>query len=177
MENCMTDHRQAFRKYFKDFYMWNAITFTFAFAAYLFVLLDLTNASWGKYWVIPVAYIAVLLVHIRFFILYFKALGDLKKGRIEKKTVIFSEVGSDARYTLLRFGENAKTLIKDSEGNEYRTSFSDWMIKSELDLYLLDAEVEIEFLSSSKIILTHNVIRYGKPFPQNRKNRNHREWL
>ena len=173
----MTEHKQAFREYFKVFYKWNAITFTLVFAVYLLVLLDLTNASWGKYWVIPVAYIAVLLVNIRFFILYFKAISDLKKGRIEKKTVIFSEIECDYRYSFRKIDNYNKTLIKDSEGAEYRASFSDWKIKAELYLYLLEAEVEIEFLSSSKIILTHNVIRYGKPFQQNRKNRNHREWL
>ncbi|MBQ7646624.1 MAG: hypothetical protein IJS94_05080 [Clostridia bacterium] len=154
----MKDHRQAFREYFKDFYKWIALTIIALIAFYLLVLIGFTNVARGRYWVVPAAFVVILLVHIRFFILYFKALNDLKKGRVEKKTVAISEIGYDYRYTFRRLSGYNKIKITDSEGEEFHTVFTDEGIKPGKEIDLKGAKAEIEYLALSKIILTQKVI-------------------
>ena len=149
-------NKALFRKYFSDFYKWNVIVGVLFVVAYICGII--WGGDYGKYWLIPVCFLLILLTSLRYYLFYFTARRDLKESRIEKKTVCIQSISNDKRRNYYNRGGGLagkeKCIIHDSEGGAYRVVIDgDWIIETKTSDYYCGAMVEIEYLEQSRIVL------------------------
>ncbi len=162
--NNRNSEKSMFRQYFADFYKWNiSVTILFAII-YILELTGVWGSSWGRCWLIPACYLLVLLIILRYYILFFVAVKDMKKNRIEETTILVHEIVRDKKYNFYNKGGamvgKEKCLLIDSSGNKYR------VVIMNQDLVIigkdyLDAQVIIRYLSMSRIVL-HMKLKLSK---------------
>lgn len=131
---------------------------------YLFELAGVWGSFWGIYWLIPACYLLVLSIILRYYILFFIAIKDMKKNRIEETTIFVHEIVRDKKYNFYNKGGamvgKEKCLLIDSRGNKYR------VVIMNQDLVMigkdyLDVQVIIKYLSKSRIVL-HMTLKLSK---------------
>ncbi|MBR3290392.1 MAG: hypothetical protein IKI63_06425 [Clostridia bacterium] len=147
---------EIIRKYFSDFYKWNAIVLFLFLVSYLCSLI--WGGEWGRYWSIPVIFLLIVLTATRYYTLYFTAIRDIKKSRIEIKNVCVQSIVSDKKCnTYSKSGVvigKEKCILVDSEGQSYRVLVDgDWIVEMRAADYYLGAKAELQHLAHSRIVL------------------------
>ena len=145
-----------FRRYFSDFYTWNGIAAVLF--AVSFILWIVRGGSWGRYWLIPACFGLLLLTSIRYYILFFTALKDRIKNRVEEKTIRVGQIVRDKEYNYFNKGGaltgREKLLLIDPDGGEYRlAAVRDTIVGMGPQGYYQDAEIVVRYLSRSRIVL------------------------
>ncbi len=146
-----------FRRYFSDFYKWN-ITVAIVFGgAYAFMIS--WGGSWGKYWLIPACYLIVLSLSMQYFVLFFTAIKDLKRKRIEEAAILVQGVVRDKEYNYINRGGamvgSEKCLLTDADGFRYRVvSGPDLIVAMRPAEHYTGAQVVVRYLSASRIVLS-----------------------
>ena len=144
-----------FHKFFAEFYKWNAVGFILFLVAYVSVLI--WGGEWGRYWLFPVCLLILLLTAVRYYVFFFTALIDLKKSRIETKDISVQTVLLDKHLNYYNRGGGmvgkGKCRLIDSENTVYYVTYEGDDALLRLDEYYHGAEVRIEYLERSKIIL------------------------
>ena len=145
----------VFRVYFSGFYKWNAVVFVLFFAAYILCILW---GSWGKYWIVPICYLLIILLSLRYYRLFFTALRDMQKPRITKKRICVHSVTCDKRLNYYNNGGvmigKEKCRITDSEGHTYRVVLDgNHIVEMRANNHYSGAQIEINYLEHSLIVL------------------------
>ena len=144
-----------FHKFFAEFYKWNAAGFILFLVAYVSVLI--WGGEWGRYWLFPVCWLILLLTAVRYYVYFFTALIDLKKSRIETKDISVQTVLLDKHLNYYNRGGvmlgNGKCRLIDSENTVYYVTSEGTDALFWPDDYYHRAEVRIEYLERSKIVL------------------------
>ena len=144
------------KRYLSDFYKWNIVV------AILFGIAYILGIAWGDFWrnrwLIPACYLAVLLTAVNYFVLFFVALRDLKKDRIEEAAILIQEIVRDKKHNFFNRGGamtgNEKCLLNDSEGFKYRIVLPHgFVIAMRPPEYYTGAQVVVRYLSKSRIVL------------------------
>ena len=150
--------KTMFRKYFSDYFNWMiCVTVLFAIS-YTLILAGFWSSFWGRYWVVPACYLLILLLIVRYHVLFFVAVKDLKKGRIEEASIIIREIERDKKFNFVNRGGTRigkeKCLLIDSDGRHYRTVTNQVCI-AELHPrgYYRDVHVTVTYLTNSRIVL------------------------
>ena len=148
--------KSMFKHYFSDFYTWNAIVAALFIVSYTLGLM--WGGPWGRYWLIPACFMIIILVSIRYYILFFTAVRDLKGNHIEKVSIHVQEIVRDKKFNYYNKGGvmvgHEKCLLIDSDGVQYRVALKrDEIVESHPSKYYSDAQVGVVYLSKSRIVL------------------------
>ena len=153
-------------QYFADFYKWiTGVTVLFSVAYIIFLLWGEPSESWGGYYLIPGCYLLMLFVSLRYFILYFTALRDMRLDRIEESTICVEDFIRD-KYCYKNSGGamvgTEKCALIDSAGSKYRVVLDEgFIVEMRPKDYYKHAQVVVKYLSRSRIVL-HMQVRSSK---------------
>lgn len=82
MMNNRNSEKSMFRQYFADFYKWNICVTGLFTIIYILEIAGVFGNFWGRYWAIPACYLLILAVMLRYYILFFTAVKDMKKKSV-----------------------------------------------------------------------------------------------
>ena len=145
--------KSMFHRYFSGFYVWNAVIAVLFIISFAFV--SVRGDLWGRYG-IPACFLFLLLFSIRYYILFFTALRDLKGGRIETLSIRVQELVQDKAFTYFNVGGIAgdeKCLLIDPAGSQYRVTLHGAHVGARPSAYYSGAQVDVVCLSGSRIVL------------------------
>lgn len=160
MNNKLAD-KAMFKSYFLDFYTWNAIVAVLFIVSYTLGLM--WGGHWGRYWLIPACFMIIILISLKYYILFFTAVKDLKGNHIEDISVHVQQIVRDEKFNFyIKGGAMAgheKCLLIDSDAAQYRVVLRrDEIVARHLPEYYSDAQVRIVYLSRSRIVLHMKMI-------------------
>lgn len=153
-------NKSILNRYFSDFYKWNAILAALFIVSYPLGLI--WGDSWSKYWGIPACFLVIVLVSIKYYILFFVSVKDLRGNRVKDASVIVQEVVQDKEFNLFNKSGiimgHEKCLLVDSDGHKYRVAISrNVAVEPCLPKYNSGTPIDIRYLSKSRIVLHINM--------------------
>jgi len=154
MNNKRTD-KSMFHFYFSDFYSWNACVAVLFIVSYTLTLIR--GNSWGRCWVIPVCFLVFIFLSIKYYILFFTAVQDLKGNHIEEVSVHIQQAVQDKKFNFYTVGlvGHERCLLIDSDAAKYRVVLGrNKIIESHPSEYYSGAQIRIVYLSKSRIVLS-----------------------
>lgn len=148
--------KSMFHAYFSDFYTWNATVAALFIVSYTLELK--WGGPWGRYWLIPACFVIMILISLKYYILFFTAVKDLKGNHIEEIPVRVQQIVRDKKFNFYNKGGamvgREKCLLIDSDAAQYRVVLRrDEIVARHLPEYYSDAQVRIVYLSRSRIVL------------------------
>ena len=164
-------YKKVIRTYFSDYVNWLlAVSFLLIVSFVATVALNGVNKF---LWLIPVSFLIIYLLSAPLLKLYIKANKDIKSGNIEKHTIQISEIRYDDRFTFKNRGGarvgKTKYRIMDSSNNAYLLSTS-----NNNDIFITfhpqpTFQLEIEFLSNSRLVLSIRIVENSKTIKEVRE--------
>jgi len=142
------------KKYFKDYFRWNLGLIALLSVAFT---VGICVDMWGKYWIIPVVFLLIKLMSIRYDILFITAVKELKQKRTAEVSVTVSEAVHDKKYQYQNRGGamvgDEKCLLIGTDGLQYRVSANKGIaIISRPQNYYKGAQVTLRYLERSRIV-------------------------
>lgn len=149
-------------KYFSDLRKW-IITVAVMFAiTYLTVLYS--QSTWGRYTAIPVCFFIIFMLNSRYYLLWYRAVYDVLKGKVIEEDIIVKNLYLDKHFN---FFNNASApigdmhfLMEDTNGNRYRLCTNKWTLPLNDDF--AGVTIRVQYLNTSRIVVRMNVLPIKK---------------
>ena len=154
--------KAMFYKYFRDYIKWNVVAISLFLIAFI---IGFFVDAWGKYWIVPILFLIFKLMTIRYDVLFFTAIKDLKQNSVKESSICVHTVIRDKKFTLNSRGVEVgdeKCLLIGSDGSEYRVSANTGLaIELRPIKYYQNAKVMVQYLARSRIVTKLEIEEYN----------------
>ena len=151
------------RRYFSDLRKWTAAAAVLLVTAYLAVAMN-SRLIWGRYILIPICFIILFAVNSKYYLLFLKAVKDIRRNEITEEIIVADSVKWDKRFTFFNNGGaqvgDMHLLLEDTNGNGYRLYRKKWMLPTTDDF--VGAPAKIRYLNTSRIVVSMAALQAKK---------------
>lgn len=139
-------------KYFSDLRKWIiAVVSLFAVA---FWAGQHSQNMWGRYTLIPGCFFILFMLNSRYYLLWYRAVNDVRKGKVIEADVIVNKIYLDKHFNFFNKGGapvgDMHFLLEDTNGNRYRLCINRWTFP--LDDDFAGVQIRVQYLITSRIV-------------------------